>query len=428
MNKRFLLIFIVFGSFSVLSEAAYIEPERKNREYELDLLTQRFPRSWDKLWQASDNAVRISGGSVNVRDLLFIHQLKFKVPLGARLNLRGTLNYYQTISGTEIARYSFDRIDTFDQTAYKNIFEFEYFLTDTITGSLLGVPAFEKQRADLGWGVKWSRDNINYIKINYWWLNFDNNYAYSKEKEFDDKEEVYNHNPREVQFSSSYDNKVVYTCLELVLTPAAIKDFSFYNNPDDWSRRETRSDYFKQSIEYKINETVNIGIESFRETGKQSQEFVSARQSESYRSYYSKYYISPYLEYMIGQKSLVSLELRYQRKYFLQEFPNAQINNFYYLKREIFPVVNYHHRLGKYWELELAYLREAAKVSRLYPATPELNNYKDTLVDDRLKIGFSYKINNRLAFTGMTGVELDYRDQGRFPYLDKGAIQFITTF
>ncbi len=426
MKKLLLLIF--FMSWSALSEAAYIEPERKNREYELDLLTQRFPRAWDKLWQASDNAMIISGGSVNVRDLLFVNQLKFKVPLGARLNLRGTLNFYQTISGTEIARYGFDRVDTFDPAPYKNIFEFEYFFTDSITGSLLGVPAFEKQQADLGLGLKWVKNQLNYIKINYWWLNFDNNYAYSKEKEFDDKEEIYNKNPREIQLSSSYDNKVLYTCLELALTPAAIKEFSYYHSPDNWNRQETRSDYFKYIIEYKITEVVSMGIESFRETGKQSQEFVSARQSESYHSYYSKYYLSPYLEYMIDQNNLVSLELRYQRKYFVQDFPQGQINNYCYRKKETFPVVNYQRRIGKYWSLELAYLREAAKVSRTYPATPELDNYKDTLVDDRLKIGFSYKINNRLELKGMTGVELDYRDQGRFPYLDKGSMQFITTF
>lgn len=422
------LLFIFFMSWSALSEAAYIEPERKNREYELDLLTQRFPRFWDKLWQASDNAMRISGGSVNVRDLLFTNQLKLKIPLSARLNLRGKVNFYQTISGTEITRYSFDRIDTFDQAAYKSTFEFEYILSDSLTGSLLGAPAFEKQRADLGLGLKWGRDNLNYVKIDYWRLDFDNNYAYSKEKEFDEKEEHYDQNPREIQISSSYDNKVVYTCLELVLTPAVTKEFYFYNSPGNWYRQETRGDYCKQIIEYKINEVINVGIESFRETGKQCQEFVSYRQAENYHSYYSKYYVSPYLEYMIDQKRLVSLELRYQRKYFVQDFPNRQINNYYYRKKEIFPVVNYQYRLGKYWELELAYLREAAKVSRLYPATPELNSYKDTLVDDRFKIGFSYKINTRLELKGMTGVELDYRDQGRFPYLDKGAIQFITTF
>ncbi len=425
MKKVLLLIFILVCR--ALSEAAYIEPERKNREYELDLLTQSFPRSWDKLWQASDNAIRISGGSVNVRDLLFTNQLKFKIPLTGRLNLKGDLNYFQTINGTTIARNGFDRIDTFDQTAYKNVFEFEYIFSDALAASFLGVPAFEKQRTDVGLGLKWGQP-LSYIKVNYWWLNFDNNYAYSKEKEFADTEEIYNKNPREIQVYARYDNKAVYTYLELVLTPAANKDFTDYRSITTWYRLTTGSDYFKHVMEYRINEIINIGIESFRETGTQNWEFISSRQAENYHSYYSKYYISPYLEYVLDWKSLVSLELRYQRKYFIQEFLQAQSNNYYYRKKEIFPVFGYQRRIGKFWELELAYLREAAEVSRIYPATPELNNYKDTLVDDRLKIGFSYKINGRLELKAMTGVELDRRDQGRFPYLDKGAVQFMTTF
>ncbi|MDD5491551.1 MAG: hypothetical protein PHV60_02585 [bacterium] len=422
------LTFIFFMGWIALSEAAYLEPERKNREYELDLLTQRFPRSWEKLWQASDNAIRVSGGSVNVRDLLFTNQVKFKAPLTARLNLKGDINFYQTINGTAITRNGFDRIDTFDQSACKNIFEFEYLLTDSLSGSLLGVPAFEKQRTDLGLGLTWSRKKLTYVKINYWWLNFDNNYAYSKEKEFDDREERYNKNPREIQISASYDNKGIYTYLELVLTPTAIKEYSFYSSPDNWYRQETRSDYYKQGLEYKVNLWLILGLELFRETGKQGQEFIVSRQVDNYHNYYSKYYISPYLEYTVGQTSLVSLELRYQRKYFVQDFPQAQGYNFHYHKKEMLPVLSYQCQFGKFWEMELAYLREAAEVSRVYPATPELNNYKDTLVDDRFKIGFSYKISARLELKGMTGIELDHRDQGRFPYLDKGAVQFMTTF
>lgn len=425
--KKILLLLIFIG-WNAWGEAAYLEPERKNREYELDLLTQRFPRAWEKLWQASDNAVRVSGGSVNVRDLLFTNQIKFKAPLASRLNLKADINFYQTINGTAITRNGFDRIDTFDQSVYKNIFEFEYLLTNSLSGSLLGAPAFEKQRTDLGLGLTWSREKLTYVKINYWWLNFDNNYAYSKEKEFDDREELYNKNPREIQVSAGYDNKVIYTYLEVVLTPAAIKEYSFYDSPDNWYRQERRSDYYKQVLEYKINLWLNLGLELFRETGKQDQEFIISRQAENYHSYYSKYYVSPYLEYAISRASLVSLELRYQWKYFVQDFPQAQEHNFYYHKKEIFPVLSYQHQLGKFWEMELVYLRETAKASRIYPATPELDNYKDTLVDDRFKIGFSYKIGASLELKCMTGVELDHRDQGRFPYLDKGAVQFMATF
>ncbi|MDD5259791.1 MAG: hypothetical protein PHD29_07470 [bacterium] len=424
--KKVLMV-IYFLCWGIWAGAAYIEPERKNREYELDLLTQAFPRSWEQTWQTSDNVLRVSGGSVNVRELLLTNQMKFMVPLADRLNLRGELSFSQTIDGTAITRNGFNRVDTFDQAAYKHVFEFEYIFSDYLAGSFLGAPTFEKQRTDLGLGLKWVRPHT-YVKVNYYWLNFDNNYAYSKEKEFAEIEEIYDKNPREIQVYARYDNKVLSTYLELVLTPSASKFFTFYDNLDNWYRQETRSEYYKQVVEYKINAKFKLGAELFRETGIQDREFIPSRQSENSHSYFSKYYYGPYLDYSLDPRTLVSLELRYQRKYFVQDFHQAQINNYCYRKKEIFPVISYQRQIGKFWKLELSYLREAAKVSRIYPAMPELNDYKDTLVDDRLKIGFSYKINGKLELKAMTGVELDRRDQGRFPYLDKGAVQFISTF
>lgn len=424
--KNFLIICACIAVWTAAAYGDYLEPERKNREYELDLITQRYDREWNEIWQANDNALRISGGSVNVRDLLFRNQLKFKFPLSARLFLRGDLNYFQTIESNEISRHLFERVDTFDKAAYKNVFAFDYSYSGYQSVSLLGVPTFEKWRSDAGVGWKWEKDKFNYVKVEYWWVDFNNNHAFKKEKEFDIKEEFYNKNPREYVFSAGMNKGKICGYLNMVFTTPAQKEYTFYADTAAWYKRETRSNYGNGFLAYRIHEHAQIGGEVFRETGKDDREFLSPL--DTHHSYFSRYFISVFGSYKLREKEKAGFEFRWQQKRYWEEFPHNPGADFRYYKYEVFPILEYNRRLNKWWELELALLREAAVVRRRYPANPNRNSNRDTLVDDRLKIGMTYKIGEKTFLKALTGVELDKRDQGKFPYLDKGAVQFLTLF
>lgn len=424
--KKILLVLISFILVNPAVWAAYREPENLDREYELDLITQSYPRNWDKYWRGRDQAWRISGGSVNVRDLLLRQEVKFKLLLSSRWNLGGNLNFYQTIPSSEISCFTFDRPDAFDQTNYKNVFAFEYKLQGKSFLSIMGAPALEKKRIDAGVGWRLAQDQLNYLSLRYWWLNFDNNHAFSKEKEFDDKEEIYSRNPREIDLSLGVKQLNFYGYLEFTVTTKARQEFIFYNDPAAFYRAATGSIYFNSLCEYQFNQTLLLGAEIFRETGHRDQEFLV--EQDNFDSYFSKYFVSPYATFQLDQSNALTLELRWQQKRFVQNFPQQETANFKYHKREIFPLITYARKLNNSWDLELGYLREAAKVRRVYPNQPTLDNFKDSLIDDRLKIAFIYKVGEKLFLKALTGVELDSRDQGKFPYLDKGAVQLISNF
>lgn len=426
--KNFLIICACIAVWTAAAYGDYLEPERKNREYELDLITQRYDREWDEIWQTSDNALRISGGSVNVRDLFFRNQLKFKLPLSARLFLRGDLNFFQTIESNEISRHLFERIDTFDKAVSKNVFAFDYSYSSGQSVSLLGVPTFEKWRSDAGVGWKWAKDKLNYIGVEYWWLDFNNNHAFEKEKEFDIKEEVYSKTPREYIFYAGLNRGKIYSYLEAAFTTVGRKGYKFYNDSSAWYERETLSNFVYGFVEYKINENVNVGGEVFRETSVDDRDFLPVLSIQNFCSYFSKYFSGVFGSWQYNEEEKIGVEFRWQQKRYWEEFPRNPGADFRYYKYEIFPVLEYNRKLNRWWDLDLALLREAAVVRRRYPANPDGNSNKDTLVDDRLKIGITYRIGKKTFLKGLTGVELDKRDQGKFPYLDKGAVQFLTLF
>jgi len=84
------------------------EPERDNREYLLDLVTNDYNRVWREIWDGGDNRLRFRLGSNNVREWFIEEQLKFSAPMLKRLRIRF---FHSRLLKFTNHRYSFDTIE-----------------------------------------------------------------------------------------------------------------------------------------------------------------------------------------------------------------------------------------------------------------------------------------------------------------------------
>jgi hypothetical protein len=104
------ILLVLFLLIPVLLHAAQVpqEPEKDNKEYLLDLVTNGYNRTWREIWDAGDNRLRLRLGSNNVREWFIEEELKFSAHLLNRLRLRfyhSRLLYYTS------KRRSFDTIE-----------------------------------------------------------------------------------------------------------------------------------------------------------------------------------------------------------------------------------------------------------------------------------------------------------------------------
>ena len=113
-------------------------------EYFLDLRSFSWPRAWDDSWRSatvSTGAFRVSGASLDCCDLLLDQGLVFVRRLSPRTEFR----------------FRFEQYDDKDRQEYHHWLEFETGLGGGWSAELFGEPAFRKEDADLGFGVRWRR-------------------------------------------------------------------------------------------------------------------------------------------------------------------------------------------------------------------------------------------------------------------------------
>lgn len=127
-----------------------IEPEQENKEYLLDVWTNRFDRHWREMWDGGYNRYRFRLGSNNVREWYLEEELKFASPLGKRL--RFLFHHARLIH------------DSSDQRGY-DILELEGRVSRYGYLSVFIKPKFKKAENSLGFVLQ-GRQKVNqYIRL-----------------------------------------------------------------------------------------------------------------------------------------------------------------------------------------------------------------------------------------------------------------------
>lgn len=111
-------------------------------EYFLDLRAFSWPRAWDDAWAASSGGYRVNGASLDCCDLYLDQGLVFARRLTPRLEFR----------------FRYTDLEDKDRQETHHWLELETRLGRGWSAEVFGEPAFRKEDADIGLGVRWRRD------------------------------------------------------------------------------------------------------------------------------------------------------------------------------------------------------------------------------------------------------------------------------
>jgi len=158
-----ILIFVVLAvAGDVLAASVAQEPEKDNREYVLDMVTNDYSRWWREIWDAGDNRLRFRLGSNNVTEWFLEEELKFSTALHDRVRFR----FYHSRQ----FRYATEQISW-------DVLEFEGRIHDPLYLSLYARPTFDKREGSLGVMFQ-HRDAVDrFFKLSIEWPGFMRNFS-----------------------------------------------------------------------------------------------------------------------------------------------------------------------------------------------------------------------------------------------------------
>jgi hypothetical protein len=158
-----ILIFVVLSAWeTVLAASVPQEPEKDNREYVLDIVTNDYSRWWREIWDAGDNRLRFRLGSNSVTEWFLEEELKFSTSLHDRVRFR----FYHSRQ----FRYATEQISW-------DVLEFEGRIHDQLYLSLYARPTFDKREGSLGVMFQ-SRDAVDrFFKLSIEWPGFMRNFS-----------------------------------------------------------------------------------------------------------------------------------------------------------------------------------------------------------------------------------------------------------
>ena len=110
-------------------------------EYFADLRSFASPRSWDDAWAASTGGYRVNGASLDCCDLYLDQALVFARRLTPGLEFR----------------FRFTDVEDKDRQELHHWLELEHALGGGFSAELFGEPAYRKEDADIGLGLRWRR-------------------------------------------------------------------------------------------------------------------------------------------------------------------------------------------------------------------------------------------------------------------------------
>ncbi|MEK7859474.1 MAG: hypothetical protein AAB320_10075 [Elusimicrobiota bacterium] len=145
--RRVLLTAVFFLALGVPARAAFVRSVMDrvdseplfDSEYFLDLRGFASPRAWDDAWAASSGGFRVNGASLDCCDLYLDQSLVFTRRLTPGLEFR----------------FRYTELSDKDRQETHHWLELEQDLGGGWSAELFGEPAFRKEDADIGLGLRW---------------------------------------------------------------------------------------------------------------------------------------------------------------------------------------------------------------------------------------------------------------------------------
>jgi len=443
------------------SSASPLEPERDNKEYILDQVTNEYSRTWREVWDGGESSLRFRLGSNNVRQWFIEEELKLATDLLKRLRLK----FYQS----RLLRYS-------DHQYSFNTFEFELRLRNDYYVSLIAIPTAKKDDNSIGFSLQRRRAVNRYVLLYLELPRFLNNFTEHHKATSDTLFDIYSRQPVRfgiefrdnigahfaARFSGYMSNNYEFA-LENSSTGERVKEgwgkvkafAGWAEYIDDTTQTINKQNVFGIEGAYALVEKFRVPAlfeatteivpplehdkvsrRALMSTGytlpyiEFSDDPFTLLQSDTLLSYSEeKMFFTPYLSISIGERAVVALSVRFEKrelKWSDNERIGSRVKN-----RYIVPAFRLFYELGstRKSEVGFAFISEYRKRTEADCIGLDYIIYKESeRKDHRISISYEYRFRPHARFKVIESFDLDRRDWGQFSVHDHGFFQLIVGF
>ncbi len=449
---------VVLPSIAVCSSVLPREPERDNKEYLLDLVTNEYNRVWREIWDGGDNRLRFRLGSNNVREWFIEEELKFSTRLSRRVRLR--------FRHSRLLSYSSRRTRL-------NVLEFEGRAWRRCYFSFLAQPTVEKSDNSLGVVFQRRKRVDRYALVFLELPRFLNNFTEHHKGTADSTLLVYSRQPVKVGFeyrdfvtsrvvgklsgfmsnSFSFEVEDPFTGSRVHAGDGKVRALDgWIEYICDTTKTLDEQNAFGFELGYAFMEKsssgavfpfmgggdlvvdgsgrrvlgsswldfpgIEFGIDPFKPMESDTLIFWSERRK----------YLSPYLWLNVSSTVGARIGVRLERWSF--EWVNTEALRSDVSSRYVVPSLRVRLALGKKKAsiVEAGYIAEYRKRNEKHESRSGIIVEESRRYDHRISIAYEYRFRPDAALRIIESIDLDRRDWGQFSVHDHGFFQLIVGF
>ncbi|OGS46571.1 MAG: hypothetical protein A2539_01705 [Elusimicrobia bacterium RIFOXYD2_FULL_34_15] len=408
MKQKILLnlLYFIFPLVS-LCFSDFPDPKLIDKEFEMDVFMEYFLPEWNFQYLFSENGLRITAGSLNIKHLNLNEELKLRTLL---------------INNKLWARFYHKRIETIDNKDFLNEIEFEYSPLNDLYLSFLGTPEFKKYEIDIGWAVRYAKDEGNGLKLSYILTDFDNNYAFHNDSTVLGFKKFYKNVPKKWRLEIKRDINVLKSYVFVEYNTKTVYDYEDLTDVTQNYDVENKNYRIDTNINTKIYSDWKLGFDLNLRKNNDKKDFVSISSSlnENFSSVEKKYILRPYFEKSILENLTIFSGFSFIKHIYDITYPNNIINSYNYDKDNMGGFTLFYLNLPQKSLIEFGYLHDNIDWDK--------NGVNGNSKENRLKFGYEYKFNEKSSIKFITGWDLDRQDWGKFAFFDGGHVQFQAIF
>lgn len=400
---QFLILFLVSLIF-----AAFPSPQDIDREYEMDMFMDYYLPELNLPYWANPTGLRIAAGSMDIKRFYFDEELKIRFPL---------------IEEKLWVRFYHKRLKTIDYENNLNEIEVEHSPAKNFFWSVLGTPGFEKYDVDLGWAVRYAKDEANGIKVSYILTDFDNNYAFNSRSVNLGFEKFYRNIPRQWRMEIKKNNDRIKGRIYSEYNTMSIFDYNDLSNAAE--------NYTVRNEDYRIDSNINLypyqadtnwlaGMDFCLRESRRGEKFSILRKIENFSADERKITIRPYIERKVLKNLKVFSGVTFIKHDYGIIYEYSSHESYEYERRNTGAFLIGYFDLNPNTIIETGYLHDTVNWSKGLECGHSREN--------RLKFGSAHKFNKKSQIKFITGWDLDSEDWGKFAIFDGGHIQFQALF
>lgn len=356
---------LIFSFFLIMAV-----PEDSNELYLMDMNWTTFPSEWDLAYDSSLFAFRSTQGCLDLIRWYIVYEIKFRYPLYKGFGVR----------------YSYYEKDDYDEVIKRHRIEPFLKLKGNYFGHLMVTPNFGKIEDEIGAGISWFPDPLNYWEFFFIVKDFDNNFSLQRTRTGEEKDlytDLAYPYKLTLEFRKEFKYFRVKNYTEYVTT--AKKELQ---DPENHRTKYFSSYRGYGRIETKPMERMMIGTVWEYNGSEEKSEFTDSVTSDTLR----KWMVEPYLSFFFTDKWELNIQFRFTEKlhnlYKRYWFgPSIYLN--YRVNRGIEFIAGYQSSIRKRWRDGLV----------LYDSWHDFQN--------RIALGVQFIFPNRARLLLYEGIELD---------------------